>query len=151
MVVWGYNGEQLKGAATVAPFWLPDGNFLFLSIDGESKAYQNSSVDARHCLRRQFPDAFFQPPFIESADLFQKNHAILGEPVSRRKLDMGRQTRFSDFACYSGGDDGRGILVPDVVLNDQHRSNSALFATDDGGKIRIIQFTSFDLHKKYLF
>ena len=59
---------------------------------------------------------------------------------------MGREFRLVDFAGNGGGDDGGGILIPDVVLHDEYGTDSALFAPDDGGEIRIIQFASFNLH-----
>ena len=59
---------------------------------------------------------------------------------------MGGEFCFVDLAGNGGGDDGGGLLIADVVLNDEHGAYSALFASYDGRKIRIIQFASFNLH-----
>ena len=46
---------------------------------------------------------------------------------------MSRELGFVDFTCNRGGDNGRGILIPDIVLHDPHGTDSALFAPHDGG------------------
>ena len=59
---------------------------------------------------------------------------------------MRREFGFVDFARYRRGDNGRGILVADIVLYDEYGAYSALLASHDGGSIRIIQFTAFYVH-----
>ena len=59
---------------------------------------------------------------------------------------MRGQFRFVDFAGDRSGDDGGRIFVPDVILHDEDGADSALFTPYDGGEIRIIQFSSFDIH-----
>ena len=108
-------------------------NFYTLIADGETKAYQNGAVDAEHCGGRQFADPFLQPTFVKGADLFQQNYAVFGKSVGGRKFNVGRELGFVDFACDSGGDDGGGIFVADVVLHDEYGANPPLFTAYDGG------------------
>ena len=39
---------------------------------------------------------------------------------------------FVEFARHRGGDNGRAVLVPDVVLHDENGAYAALLATDNG-------------------
>ena len=57
---------------------------------------------------------------------------------------MGGELSFVDFARHGGGDNGGGVLIPNVVLHDEYRPNPTLLTPHDGGQIRIIQFSAFD-------
>ena len=46
---------------------------------------------------------------------------------------MGRQFCLVDFAGDGGGDDGGGILIPDIVLHDKDGANAPLLTPHDGG------------------
>ena len=59
---------------------------------------------------------------------------------------MGGELGFIDFARDGGGDDGRRVFIPDVVLHNKDGAYSALLASHDGGKIRIIQLTALYIH-----
>jgi hypothetical protein len=59
---------------------------------------------------------------------------------------MGRQLGFAKTACDRGGNDGGAVSVADIVLHDQHGSESALLASDDGAEIRIENISAFDGH-----
>ena len=41
------------------------------------------------------------------------------------------------------------MLVPEIVLHDQNRSDAALFRSDDGAQIRIIYVPAFDLRQVF--
>ena len=63
---------------------------------------------------------------------------------------MGGELCFVDFAGDCGGDDGGGVFVPDVVLNDENGTDTALFAADHRRQIGIIKFSAFNVHIKHL-
>jgi hypothetical protein len=60
---------------------------------------------------------------------------------------MRRQFRFINAARYGSGYNGGGVFVSYVVLHHENGAYAALFAADDGGKIGVIKFTAFYVHR----
>ena len=57
---------------------------------------------------------------------------------------MGGELGLSRSACDSGGDDGRAVLVADVVLYDKDGAHTALLTAYDGTQIRVEYISSFN-------
>ena len=96
----------------------------------------------------QMPHFFSQPLFVERPNLFQKNDRIPAQPVVRRiHAYVRRQIRLSEFWSYCGGNHGRTVLVSEVILNYQNRSNASLFRSDNGAQIRVVYVSAFDLRQ----
>ena len=107
---------------------------------------EDGAVDAGHGGGRKRADAREQPPFVQRADLFEQDDGILGESEGVGEFDVCGKAGFSDPARHGRRDDGGGIFVSRVVLDDENGAHAALFAPDDGGEIGIIEFSAFDDH-----
>ncbi len=109
-----------------------DENIVCADLFGcvESETDEDGFVHPVHGGAGQFADALLQAAFVDGPYLFQKDDAVLGKPVGGGQLDVGREPGFVDLARDGGGDDGGGILVSDVVLDDEYRADSSLFAAD---------------------
>ena len=71
---------------------------------------------------------FFEPLFVDRADLLQKDHRVFYNPVIPcADFDMGRQLRLIHPGCNCRTDHRRAVPVAHIVLNDQHRAHPALF------------------------
>jgi hypothetical protein len=84
--------------------------------------------------------------------LFKQDDGILDKSETLGiYVNMRGQFGFSQTACDRRGNDGRTVFVADIVLYDQNRTQSSLFASDNGAEIRIINISSFDGHFRSLF
>ena len=83
--------------------------------------------------------------FIDGADLFEKDGRVLLQAAALgRQFDMGRELCLVTLAGDGSCDHGGAVPIADIVLDDENRSDAALFRADDRGKICIINFTPFD-------
>ena len=97
--------------------------------------------------RVKMTDLVFQPFFIDGAQLFEKNHRISDNIIGRRvDLDVRRQFGFVHLRSNGGTDHRRAVLVADIVLNDEYRTDPALLASHYRTKIRVINISSSYIH-----
>ena len=97
--------------------------------------------------RVKMTDLVFQPFFIDGAQLFEKNHRISDNIIGRRvDLDVRRQFGFVHLGSNGGTDHRRAVLVADIVLNDEYRTDPALLASHYRTKIRVINISSSYIH-----
>ena len=97
--------------------------------------------------RIQMTDLVFQPFFINGAQLFEKNDGIPDNVVSRCvDLDVRRQFGFIHLGSNGSTDHCRAVFVPDIVLDDEYRTDPALLASHYRTKIRVINISSSYIH-----
>ena len=79
----------------------------------------------------QMADTVFQPAFVDRAQLFQQYYGIATDLISPG-LDryMRWQLRLVHLLSNGCADHGRTVKVPHIILNDQHRTDTALLRTD---------------------
>ena len=112
----------------------------------EAEADRNRLIDAVHLRLVQPPHTFAQAAFVYRAYLFEKYHRVFRQPHRFRiYVYMSGELRFAYLARDCGGYDSRTVTVADVVLNDQHRPEPPLFASDYGTEIGIINISAFDV------
>lgn len=118
---------------------------LFCSgIVGKAKADSDGVIDLVHQLIIQLTHAVLQSLFIDRPDLFQQYHGILAETVGfRAKLNMSGQLSLIDLRRDSSGDNGRAVLVADIVLNNKYRTHASLLAANHRAQVSIIDISSF--------
>ena len=97
--------------------------------------------------RIKMADFVFQPFFIDGAQLFEKNDGISDNIVSRRiDLDVRRQFGFVHLGSNGSTDHRRAVFVPDIVLDDEYRTDSTLLTSHHRTKIRVINISSSYIH-----
>ena len=82
-----------------------------------------------------------QPALIQSADLFAKHGATLA-PAACESGMSGK--RSFDLCSQRAYDNRGGMCIAYIVLHDNHRAHTALFATPYGGEVSIPYLTSLD-------
>lgn len=118
---------------------------LFCSgIVGKAKADGNGVIDLVHQLIIQLTHAVLQSLFINRPDLLQQYYGILAETVGfRAKLNMSGQLSLINLRRDSSGDNGRAVLVADIVLNNKYRTHASLLAANHRAQVSIIDISSF--------
>ena len=102
-------------------------------------------IDLLQHLARDFAGIFLEPPLVDCADLFEQNDAVLRQSAALcAEGDMRRELCLIAPAGNRSSNDGRAVAVPDVILDDQHRTDAALLRADDGAEIGVIDFAAFD-------
>ena len=88
-----------------------------------------------------------QPSFVYGPKLFQQDHGILFDSIdSGINLNMRGKLCLVHFGCDRRTDHYGTVSVSHIVLNDQHRSDSSLFAPHHRPEIRIKNIPSFNYH-----
>ena len=83
--------------------------------------------------------------FVQRSDLFQQDDGIPRQSAALRgQCDMGGQLGLAQLRGDGGGDDRRAVAVAGVVLHDEHRPHTALFAAHHGAEIGIIDVAASD-------
>ena len=74
----------------------------------------------------------FKAGFVDGSDLLEQHRAVFGKSaVCRAYVDVRRDAAFIALACDSRGNYGGTVGVADVVLDDEHRTDTSLFRADD--------------------
>ena len=104
-------------------------------------------VDGGHGGGIEVAHFFAETAFVDGTYLFEQDDGIFLETdLIGVYVDVGGQLCLPHPAGDSGRDHGRAVLVADVVLHDEDRPDAALFASDDGTEVRIINIAPFDGH-----
>lgn len=106
---------------------------LLRGFGTQTETNSESRIDFKHIEAVERPHLFFQPSFIDGSDLFEQHHRISGQAaVVCVETNMCGQLGFGLPTRNSRCDDGRTKSVADVVLDNQNRTDTALFRTDNG-------------------
>ena len=98
----------------------------------KTEAYRYCVIDTIHNAVLKTPHALLKTSLIKRSYLLEQYDRVLVKTaVDRGESDMGRKLCLVGLACYCGGNDGRAESVPDIILNDKYRSDSALLAAND--------------------
>ena len=113
----------------------------------KTKADGNRIIDPLHKYVVKVSHFFTKSCLVYGSNLFEQNDGILDKPILFSvNVNMRWQLCFPELACDGGGNYGWTVLVSDVVLHNQYRTKTALFASDDRTEIRIVNIASFDSH-----
>ena len=86
---------------------------------------------------------FFEPFFVDCSYLFKQNNAVFGESRAVSvQWNVGRQICLWLLTCNCGGNYSRTESVADIILNNKHRSDSALLRAYNGTQVGIINISS---------
>lgn len=117
--------------------------FLF-----EPKADDQAAIYSAHHGIIQMTNLFFQPLFIDGADLLQQDDRIFGQGIfSRGKGDMGWQLCLIHLGGDGGTDDGRAVFVAYVILHDENGADAPLFAAHHRAQVCKINISTSDDHR----
>ena len=79
-------------------------------------------VNAVHILRRDLAGTLAQAAFVQRADLFGQDDAVLGQAAAvGPHPDVGRQAIFILPRSDGRRNDGGAVLVADLILDDKYR------------------------------
>lgn len=102
-------------------------------------------VDGGHGGGIEVSHFFSEAALVDGTYLFEEDHGILLETdLIGVYVDVGGQFGFSEAAGDGCRDNGRTVLVADVVLHDEDRADAALFASDDRTEVRVIDIAPSD-------
>lgn len=111
----------------------------------KTKADGNRIIDPLHKYVVKVSHFFTKSCLVYGSNLFEQNDGILDKPILFSvNVNMRWQLCFPELACDGGGNYGWTVLVSDVVLHNQYRTKTALFASDDRTEIRIVNISAFD-------
>jgi len=114
-------------ALTTFCFLITDNSYLQPEADGQS------SVDLVHGTEIQLAHFVFEPFFVNSSYLFEKDDAVLCQTaLIRLHLYMSWQVSFVTLTGNSRRNNSWTVPVANVVLDNKYRSYSALFRTHNG-------------------
>ena len=118
---------------------------VLYSLKSEADVYR--VVHLSHDAVVEVSHLFTETALVDRTYLFEQDHGVLREPESvGYHVYVRWQAGLPDLTRDCRRNDGRAVFVPDVVLDDQHRSESALLRADDRTEIRIINIAAFDGH-----
>lgn len=107
-------------------------HYSWLKVD-QAQADLQGIIHLFHRFLVQVGDFVRQPLLVNGSDLLQQYDRVPVKAMrSRIDFDMRRQLGFLNLGRNRRYDDRRTETVADIVLDDQHRSYSALFRTDNG-------------------
>ena len=98
----------------------------------------------------QPPHVLSQPPLVQSPNLLQQDHGILGQAVSfGRELNVGGQTGLAGLGRNGRRDYSRTVAVARVILHNKHRTHTPLLAAHHRAQVGIKNVSTFDavIHK----
>ena len=114
----------------------------------EPKADEQAVVYSMHHGIIQMTDLFFQPLFIDGADLLQQDDRIFGQGIfCSGKGDMGRQLCLVHLGSDSGTDHGGAVFVAYVILHNENRADAPLFAAHHRAQVCKINISTSDDHR----
>ena len=120
---------------------------------------RNCQLNLKGALQKRAPRYLVKPRLIKIALSTRDIVVSFSSPILSFSLRLSSvricSRRITESFCRPYAFDGSSmcvgnfallILLVDVVLDDQYRSDSSLFAAHDGRQIGIIQFSSLNVH-----
>ena len=110
----------------------------------KAEAQKQRVIYSPHNVGRKLADFFLYSAFVYRAYLFQQHNRILGHwRRTAAQFDVSGKFGFGEARRSSRRDNSRTVLVAYVVLQHNYRTNAALFASNNGVEVGVVDFSSF--------
>ena len=110
----------------------------------QTEGYSDGTVHLLHLLLAESSHVLPKAALVDGADLLQEDDTVPAEAnTASGDVDVGGEPGFSGLAGDGGGDDRWGMAVSRVILDDEHRTGTALFAAHHRTKIGVKNVAAF--------